>query len=313
VIDTLVDTGLPAKICCRVLGVSSPGYFKYRKRPISPTQMRRQWLAGLIREVHIASRGTYGSRRVHAELTLGMGLIVSDRLVALLMHNAGIYGLPGPARVKRLRGVVTASDLVNRKFHRLSPNELWVTDITEHPTREGKLYCCCVLDTLSRRIVGWSIHSVQNSFLVITALDMAIQNRDPGPGGIVHADHGPQFTSWVFTDRIRRAGLVPSFGLVGDGLDKRDDGIVLVDNADRAVEPPAMEDSGGARQRHVRLHRDLLQSPPPPLSARLPFTDRVRSRLRQTTNHRLIFTPQRVTELGGRSTSQPIWGQTPST
>jgi putative transposase len=181
--------------------------------------MRRQWLAGLIREVHTASRGTYGSRRVHAELTLGMGLIVSDRLVALLMHNAGIYGLPGPARVKRLRGVVTASDLVNRKFHRLSPNELWVTDITEHPTREGKLYCCCVLDTFSRRIVGWSIDSVQNSFLVINALDMAIQNRDPGPGGIVHADHGPQFTSWVFTDRIRRAGLMPSFGSVGDGLD----------------------------------------------------------------------------------------------
>jgi len=219
VIDTLVDTGLPAKICCRVLGVSSPGYYKYRKRPISPTQMRRQWLAGLIREVHTASRGTYGSRRVHAELTLGMGLVVSDRLVALLMHNAGIYGLPGPARVKRLRGVVTASDLVNRKFHRLSPNELWVTDITEHPTRESKLYCCCVLDTFSRRIVGWSIDSVQNSFLVINALDMAIQNRDPGPGGIVHADHGPQFTSWVFTDRIRRAGLMPSFGSVGDGLD----------------------------------------------------------------------------------------------
>ena len=218
-IDTLVDTGLPAKICCRVLGVSSPGYYKYRKRPISPTQMRRQWLAGLIREVHTASRGTYGSRRVHAELTLGMGLVVSDRLVALLMHNAGIYGLPGPARVKRLRGVVTASDLVNRKFHRLSPNELWVTDITEHPTRESKLYCCCVLDTFSRRIVGWSIDSVQNSFLVINALDMAIQNRDPGPGGIVHADHGPQFTSWVFTDRIRRAGLMPSFGSVGDGLD----------------------------------------------------------------------------------------------
>lgn len=106
-IDTLVDTGLPAKICCRVLGVRSPGYYKYRKRPISPTQMRRQWLAGLIREVHTASRGTYGSRRVHAELTLGMGLVVSDRLVALLMHNAGICGLPGPARVKRLRGSLT--------------------------------------------------------------------------------------------------------------------------------------------------------------------------------------------------------------
>ena len=218
-IDVLVATGLPAKVCARVLGVSSPGYYKYRKRPLSPTKMRRQWLTGLIREVHVASRGTYGARRVHAELTLGMGVVVSDNLVAILMHNAGIYGLPGPAKVKRLRGMVTADDLVNRKFHRIRPNELWVTDITEHPTREGKVYCCCVLDTFSRRIVGWSIDSVQNSNLVVNALDMAIKNREPDPGGIVHADHGAQFTSWVFTDRIRSIGLMPSFGSVGDGLD----------------------------------------------------------------------------------------------
>jgi transposase InsO family protein len=219
VIDRLVDAGLPPKVCCRVLGVSSPGYYRYRNRPLSQTQMRRQWLTGLIREVHVASRGTYGSRRVHAELTLGMGLQVSERLVAVLMSLAGIYGLPGPARVKRLRGVVTADDLVNRKFHRLSPNELWVTDITEHPTREGKVFCCCVLDSFSRRIVGWSIDTVQDANLVVNALDMAIKNRRPEPGGIVHADHGTQFTSWAFTNKIRSSGMMPSFGSIGDGLD----------------------------------------------------------------------------------------------
>ncbi len=176
-------------------------------------------LTGLIREVHIASRGTYGYRRVHAELNVAMDVTVSSRLVFTLMHDAGIYGLPGPARVKRLQGVVTAGDLVNRKFHRVRPNELWVTDITEHPTREGKLYCCCVLDTYSRKIIGWSIDSTQDTRLVINALDMAISNRDPAPGAIVHADHGAQFTSWAFGDRIRRAGLMPSFGSVGDGLD----------------------------------------------------------------------------------------------
>ena len=191
-IDTLVDTGLPAKVCCRVLGVSSPGYYKHRTRPLSATQMRRQWLTGLIREVHTASRGTYGYRRVHAELTLAMNVTVSDHLVWLLMQKSGIYGLPGPARVKRLRGVATAGDLVNRRFHRIRPNELWVTDVTVHPTREGKLYCCCVLDTYSRRIVGWSIDSAQNTGLVVNALDMAIKNRDPAPGGVVHADHGTQ-------------------------------------------------------------------------------------------------------------------------
>jgi len=85
--------------------------------------------------------------------------------------------------------------------------------------REGKVYCCCVLDTFSRRIVGWSIDTIQNSNLVVNALDMAIKNRQPKPGGVVHADHGAQFTSWAFTDRVRKVGLMPSFGSVGDGLD----------------------------------------------------------------------------------------------
>jgi putative transposase len=219
VIDRLADTGIPVDRCCQVLGVSRQGYYRYKRRATSTTQLRRQWLTGLIREVHVASRGTYGYRRIHAELTMAMGIQVSSRLVSVLMTQAGIYGLPGPARVKRLRGVVTSDDLVNRKFHRLRPNELWMTDITEHPGREGKLYCAAVMDAFSRRIIGWSIDSRQDSALVVNALDMAIRNRRPEPGGIVHADHGVQFTSWAFSDKIRSAGLMPSFGSVGDGLD----------------------------------------------------------------------------------------------
>ncbi len=218
-IDALVEAGHPVKVCCRVLGVSSPGYYQYKNRPMSPTKMRRQWLTGLIREVHDASRKTYGSRRVHAELTRGMGIAVSVNLVGELMRLAGIAGLPGPVKVKRLKGVATADDLVHRKFYRLSPNELWVTDTTEHPTREGKIYCCAVMDTFSRKIVGWSIDNCQDTTLVINALDMAINNRTPPPGGIVHADHGVQFTSWAFTNKVRSAGLMPSFGTIGDGLD----------------------------------------------------------------------------------------------
>lgn len=218
-IDVLADTGFPVNTCCRVLGVSRQGYYRYKRRPTSATQLRREWLTGLINEVHIASRGTYGYRRVHAELTLGMGLTCSSRLISVLMTNAGIRGLPGPKRIARLRGVATADDLVNRKFHRLAPNELWVTDITEHPTKEGKVYCAAVLDAYSRRIVGWAIDSRQDATLVVNALDMAIRNRKPKPRGIVHADHGAQFTSWVFGEKIRSAGLLPSFGTVGDGYD----------------------------------------------------------------------------------------------
>lgn len=218
-IDRLSDTGIPVDRCCQTLGVSRQGYYRYKRRATSATRLRRQWLTGLIREVHVASRGTYGYRRIHAELTMAMNVQVSSRLVSVLMTQAGIYGLPGPARVKRLRGIVTSDDLVNRKFHRLRPNELWMTDITEHPTREGKLYCAAVMDAFSRRIIGWSIDSRQDSTLVVNALDMAIRNRRPEPGGIVHADHGVQFTSWAFSNKIRSAGLMPSFGSVGDGLD----------------------------------------------------------------------------------------------
>lgn len=74
------------------------------------------------------------------------------------------------------------------------------------------------MDTFSRKIVGWSIDTVQNANLVINALDMAIKARRPD-GTVVHADHGTQFTSWAFTERLRSSGLMPSFGTVGDGLD----------------------------------------------------------------------------------------------
>ena len=177
--------------------------------------MRRLWLTGLINEVHIASRQTYGSRRVHAELTIGMKLQVSERLVAVLMSKAGIRGLPGPAKVKRLHGIATADDLVHCKFHRLSPNELWITDMTEHPTREAKIYCCAVMDTFSREIVGWSLDNAQDSTLVVNTLDMAIKNRQPPAGGIVHADHGVQFRSNAFVRVLKNNGITGSMGRIG--------------------------------------------------------------------------------------------------
>ena len=184
-IDVLVDAGFPVRTCCQILGVSSQGYYRYRRRPMSKTMMRREWLTALIREIHADSRGTYGARRVHAELTIGRGISVSCRTVTVLMHNAGIAGLPGPAKVKRIKGTPTADDLVDRKFARWELDELWVTDITEHKTREGKLYCCCVMDTCSRRIVGWSIDTVQDAQLVVNALDMAISQRTTKRGSIV--------------------------------------------------------------------------------------------------------------------------------
>jgi transposase InsO family protein len=135
------------------------------------------------------------------------------------MARAGIKGLPGNRRPRCRHETPTATDLVERMFTREAPNRLWVTDITEHRTYEGKVYCAVVLDTFSRRVVGWSIDSSQTAALVTNALSMAIANRDPQAGIVVHSDHGVQFTSWAFTDRAKRSGLVPSMGSIGDCYD----------------------------------------------------------------------------------------------
>jgi transposase InsO family protein len=173
----------------------------------------------MIREVHTASRGTYGAPRVHAELTMGYGIRVGRNAVELLMRRAGLKGLPGSRRPRRriITGD-TADDLVDRNFARTGPDQLWVTDITEHRTREGKVYCAVVLDVFSRRVVGWSIDSSPTSSLVTSALGMAINNRNPDQT-VIHSDHGTQYTSWAFTHRARQSGLIPSMGSVGDCFD----------------------------------------------------------------------------------------------
>ena len=131
------------------------------------------------------------------------------------------------------------------------------------------MFCAAVLDAISRRIIGWSIDSRQDSTLVVNALDMAIRNRRPEPGGIVHADHGVQFTSWAFGDKIplRRAHAIVRQRRRRPR--QRDDGIFLVIDADRAPQPQEVDDTPRARDRDLRLHRDLPQPPAAPFLARL--------------------------------------------
>jgi putative transposase len=203
---------------CHALGVSQSGYYAWAARAPSPRAIRHAWLTDLIGTAHHASRGTYGAPRIHAELVLGHGITVGRNTISLLMRRAGLAGLPAHSHGKRTKRLITVTDLVRRDFRRDGPNQLWVTDITEHPTREGKLYCCVVLDAWSRRVVGWAIDSAQRADLATSALGMAIDSRDAA-GGIIHGDHGTQFTSWTFTERARKAGLLPSLGSVGDPYD----------------------------------------------------------------------------------------------
>jgi Integrase core domain/HTH-like domain len=179
---------LPVQLACRVLGVSESGYYAWRDRPLSARAVRHAWLTDEIRRIHNESRDTYGALRVHAELTLGREVVVGHCAVAMLMARAGIAGLSGRPRYRRIPHVATASDLVKRDFSRDESDSLWVTDITEHPTREGKLYCAVVLDACSRKVVGWAIDSNQETSLVINALGMAIQNREPNEQTVIHSD-----------------------------------------------------------------------------------------------------------------------------
>ena len=216
----MAGEGLPVEVCCRVLGVSAAGFYAWRFRPPSARAVRHAWLTDVIREVHSASYGSYGAKRVHAELLLGRGIRVGHNAVAMLMQRAGIAGRSGARKRYGVPGAASADDLVDRVFVRDRPNQLWVTDITEHPTREGKVYCAVVLDAFSRRVVGWSISHNPTAALTSNALGMAIEQRDAQPGAtVIHSDHGTQFTSWAFTERARQSGLVPSMGSIGDCYD----------------------------------------------------------------------------------------------
>ena len=214
-------------MACRVLNVSRSGYYDWLGRPVCPRAQEDEYLLKLIEQIHADSRKTYGSPRVHAELTLGLGLSVNLKRVARLMRQAGIQGLYR----RRHRGctirdpdAAPSSDLVNRNFTVTEPNRLWVTDITEHLTQEGLLYCAAVMDAYSRLIVGWSIAGHMRTELVTDALGMAIVRRQPDkqPGNeptVLHSDHGCQYTSWAFGQRLRAAGLLASMGTVGDCYD----------------------------------------------------------------------------------------------
>ncbi len=215
----MAEEHLPVQLATRVLGVSESGYYEFRRRGPSARSVRHALLTDLIREVHTASRGTYGARRVHAELRLGRGLMVSHGTVELLMSRADIRGVTGRPRWRHGRPDLIAKDLVDRQFARSEPNQLWVTDITEHHTREGKVYCAVVLDVYSRRVVGWSIDASPTAALVTNALGMAIDSRRPPTGAVIHSDQGVQFGSWAFTDRAKASGLMPSMGSVGDCFD----------------------------------------------------------------------------------------------
>jgi putative transposase len=209
---------------CRTLKVSKSGFYGWRDRAPSARARADALLTQKIVRIHRDSRETYGAPRIHFELRT-LGVRCARKRVARLMREAGLFGCGGRGRKPRttLRShterTPPAPDLVKRNFAPQAPDRLWVADITYVRTWEGWLYLAFVLDTYSRRIVGWSMTNNLKTELVLDALNMAIYTRRPSPGLIHHSDRGSQYTSVEFGGRLREEGLLPSMGSVADAYD----------------------------------------------------------------------------------------------
>src|ERR687890_1625722 len=212
----------PVAVLCRVLGVSKSGYYAWRGRP--PSQRRRQdaLLTEKIREIHSRSRQTYGYPRVHAELR-SLGVRCGRGRVARLMRAAGLRGCVRRKKRRTTRRdprAAPTSDLLCREFVAGRPNRVWLADITYIPTREGFLYLAFILDTHSRKVVGWSMAPHMRTELVVDALEMAVWRRGPVAGLLVHhSDRGVQYTAISFGKRLEEVGIVASMGRTGTALD----------------------------------------------------------------------------------------------
>jgi putative transposase len=208
-------------LMCRLLGVSRSGFHAWERRAPSQRALHDAWLVERIRTIHAHSRETYGSPRVHAELRR-QGLRVGRKRAERLMRTAGISGSHRRRKGRttiRVQGVRVANDLVDRKFVAAAPNRLWMSDIKEIPTWEGKLYLATVIDCFSRRVVGWSMRDHMRAELVVEALEMAVSRRRPARGVIAHSDQGSQYVSLAFGQRCHRSGIAQSMGSKGDCYD----------------------------------------------------------------------------------------------
>lgn len=223
----------PVETLCRTLRVTRAGYYAWRLRGRhpgggSPRQQRRAVLARQVRQAHAASRGIYGSPRVHRELAAG-GVVCCENTVARRMREAGLY-----SRRRRRFGVRTtdarhahpvAENLLARNFSAAGPDQKWVSDITYIPTEEGWLYLAGVLDLCTRKLVGYAMGESLEASLACAALAMALRRRRPrrnlpGAEGLLHhSDRGVQYACGEYQALLRSSGLTCSMSGSGDCYD----------------------------------------------------------------------------------------------
>src|SRR3954454_3775752 len=212
---------LSVSLQCELLGVSVSGYWAWTKRPPSDRAMYDAWLLERIKAIHEASKGRYGSPRVHAMLRRE-GIRVGEKRVARVMRLAGLQGAHRRRRkgcTVPVAGIEPFGDLVGRDFRPGAANRVWCADIKQIKTGEGWLYLAAVQDLFSRRIVGWAMAGHMRQELVVAALEMAIDRRRPAKGTIHHSHHGGQILWPPFGQTCHDAGIAQSMGAVGSCFD----------------------------------------------------------------------------------------------
>ena len=207
---------------CRVLQVSTSGYYAWRKRKPSKQARVRQQIAEKAAEFQERSRGIYGYRKVYEDIAQETEITCCEETVRRIMHEKGLF-----SRVKRKFVNTTnsrhqqplAENILAREFTASQMNEKWVADITYIPTHEGWLYLAGIMDLYSRRIVGWSMSERIDSALVCDALAMAVEQRSPGSGLLHHSDRGVQYASDRFQELLDRYEMRCSMSRKGNCWD----------------------------------------------------------------------------------------------
>jgi transposase InsO family protein len=215
----LAGDGIPVTVTCRVLKIARQPYYRWLRQPVSDGRHAEAHLSNAIFDAH-RDDPEFGYRFLADEVRQA-GHSVCDRTVWRICRDNGWWSVFGKPRTRRKTkaGTPAHDDLVRRQFTAAAPNQLWLADITEHATAEGKLYCCAIKDCFSNRIVGWSIDSRMKARLVVAAIEMAAARRGDSAGCILHSDRGSQFRARKVQRALARHRMVGSMGQVGSAGD----------------------------------------------------------------------------------------------
>ncbi|EEN85169.1 integrase core domain protein [Rhodococcus erythropolis SK121] len=209
----LAEDGIPVTVTCRVLEIARQPYYRWLADPVTDADLAEAYRANALFRAH-KDDPEFGYRFLFYEAR-DAGQVMAERTAWRICSNNGWWSVFGKKRGKAKRpGPAVHDDHVQRNFTADAANQLWLGDITEHWTSEGKLYLCAFKDVFSNRIVGYSISDRMKSRLAVDALDNAVARRDFVAGCVVHTDRGSQFQSKKFVRALSRHHMVGSMGRV---------------------------------------------------------------------------------------------------